>query len=102
METYRRSPLTAAMPYFLVPIQGDVQRAAGLLARAGIQHVVSRAPSAGAEVPGGHVPARSVRPAFGRERRGRLTAGSGGTEDEPLHCRRRSVGAWVQVTAEPP
>jgi hypothetical protein len=48
------------MPYFLVPIRGNPDRAAGLLAKAGIQHVISLADSAGAEVPAGHVPARAV------------------------------------------
>ena len=48
------------MPYFLVPIQGNVDRAAGLLAKVGIQNVIYDAPTAGAEVPAGHVPARRV------------------------------------------
>ena len=48
------------MPYFLVPIRGNPDRAADLLEQAGIQNVVSVADSAGAEVPAGNVPARSV------------------------------------------
>jgi hypothetical protein len=48
------------MPYFLVPIRGNPDRAAGLLGKAGIQNVVTEADSAGAEVPAGHVPARGV------------------------------------------
>jgi hypothetical protein len=51
---------TGSMPYFLVPIRGNPDQAAGLLAKAGIQNVVSLADSAGFEVPAGNVPARRV------------------------------------------
>ena len=59
-NTAPREGIGPPVPYFLVQIRGNPDRAASLLSKAGIQNAISVADSAGSEVPAGHVPARSV------------------------------------------